>query len=240
LAGGATFGYRAVLLDALGTVVELEPPWPSLRATLATRHGIEVTEEEAKRAMLAEMGYYKSHHHEGSDDSTLADLRRRCAGVLRERLSQTAELSLEEMTDALLDSLRFTPYPDAAPALAELREAGLRLAIVSNWDCSLRSVLAGLGLAGAVDAIVVSAEAGARKPDAAIFHTALRELRREPGEAIFVGDSLETDVLGARAAGLRPLLLDRQTGGHTAEADVERIFSLQDLVELVVSASSTP
>ena len=82
------------------------------------------------------------------------------------------------MTEALLDSLRFTPFPDAAPALAALRAAGLRLAIVSNWDCSLRAVLGELGLAGAVDTIVVSAEAGAPKPEAAIFLAALRQLRR--------------------------------------------------------------
>jgi putative hydrolase of the HAD superfamily len=239
LAAGATSGYRAVLLDALGTLVELEPPWPSLRATLANRHGIEVSTEDAKQAMLAEMAYYRAHHQEGSDQASLAELRRRCALVLRDQLPQAAELNGEEMTDALLDSLRFTPFPDAAPALAELRAAGLRLAIVSNWDCSLRSILSGLGLAGAVDAIVVSAEAGARKPDAAIFRVALRDLRREASEAIFVGDSLETDVVGARAAGLRPLLLERQPPGRTAEADVERIFSLQDLVELVVSAPSS-
>jgi HAD superfamily hydrolase (TIGR01509 family) len=223
-----------VLFDALGTLVELDPPWPCLRRTLSTRHGIEVSDQEAKRAMLAEMSYYRSHHQRGSDESSLAELRRRCALVLRERLPQAAALDVDALTEALLDCLRFTPYPDAAPALAELRASGLRLGVVSNWDCSLKGVLAGLGLAAAVDTIAVSAKVGVRKPDPAIFWAALRELRCEPGEALFVGDSLETDVLGARAAGLRGLLLDRGAGA-TAEADVERIFSLADLPALVVS-----
>ena len=235
----ATSGYRAVLFDALGTLVSLESPWPLLRTTLSRRHGIEISEDDAKHAMLAEMAYYRSHHHEGSDETSLAELRGRCAVVLRDELPQATSLSVEEMTETLLDSLRFTPFPDAAPALAALRAAGLRLAVVSNWDCSLRSVLAELGLAGAVDTIVVSAEAGALKPDAAIFRSALEELRREPHEAVFVGDSLETDVFGARAAGLRALLLDR--GGAVAPPvdGVERVFSLHEVVELVETRAFT-
>jgi putative hydrolase of the HAD superfamily len=235
-----TSGFRAVLLDALGTLVELEPPWPSLRRTLSARHGIEVSEADAKRAMLAEMSYYRSHHQEGSDPASLAELRRSCALVLRDQLPQTSSLGVEELTEALLDALHFRPFPDAAPALAALRAAGMQLAVVSNWDCSLRSVLGQLGLAGAVDAIVVSAEVRAAKPDAAIFKAALGQVRRDPREAVFVGDSFETDVLGARAAGLRALLLERE-GRAPAEAppDVERIFSLHDLLELVeVRASS--
>jgi putative hydrolase of the HAD superfamily len=229
-----TSGYRAVLLDALGTLVELERPWPILRRTLASRHGIAISEDEAKEAMIAEMGYYRSHHQEGADDASLKDLRRRCAAVLQEQLPQTAGLELDELVEVLLDAIRFTPYPDVAPALAALRARGLLLAVVSNWDCSLRSVLAGLGLAGALDAIVVSAEVEASKPDPAIFEAALRALRRDARDAIYVGDSLETDIFGARAASLRALLLDRgRPGGEPAMPDVERIFSLQDLVELL-------
>jgi putative hydrolase of the HAD superfamily len=225
---------RAVLLDALGTLVELEPPWPFLRSTLSSRHGIEVSEEDAKQAMLAEIGYYRSHHQLGSDERSLAELRRDCALVLRERLPQTAALEVDALTEVLLDCLRFSPYPDAAPALAALRAAGLRLAVVSNWDCSLPQVLAGLGLAGALDTIAVSARVGALKPDPAIFQAALVELRCDPDEALFVGDSLETDVLGAQAAGLRALLLERGTAGADG-SDVERISSLADLTELVAA-----
>ena len=155
--------YRAVLLDVLGTLLELQPPWPLLRSILKRRHGIDVSEEEARNAILAEMAYYRAHHQEGQDAATLAELRHRCALVVREHLPATAQLSLDELTDVLLDSIRFAPFPDAAPTLAELREAGFRLAAVSNWDCSLRSVLAEVGLAGALDAVVVSARGGCGK-----------------------------------------------------------------------------
>ena len=226
---GRSPGYRAVLFDALGTLVELEPPWPFLVRALSDRHGIDVTEADAKQALVAEMAYYRAHHHEGSDEESLADLRRRCSLILHERLPETAPVSVDDLTEVLLDSLRFAPFPDAAPALASLRTRGIRLAVVSNWDCSLRSVLAGLGLAAAVDEVVVSAEVGALKPDPRIFAVALEKLRCAPSEALFVGDSIETDVLGAHAAGMRALLLDRGGGGAGSQ-DGERIFSLNDLV----------
>jgi putative hydrolase of the HAD superfamily len=225
-------GTRAVLFDALGTLLELEPPWPYLRGTLARRHGIEVPESDAKAAVLAEMAYYREHHVEGSDEGSLADLRRRCAGVLREHLPLAGALSLDEVTDVLLDSLRFVPFPDAAPTLASLRESGLRLAVVSNWDCSLPGVLSQVGLAAAVDEVVVSAQAGTAKPDPGIYSLTLERLRCAPQEAIFVGDSLETDVAGARATGVRALLIDR-TGSSPADAGVERIASLADLPVLL-------
>jgi putative hydrolase of the HAD superfamily len=228
---------RAVLLDALGTLLELIPPWPRLRQTLAQRHGVEVSEDDAKRAVLAEMAYYRAHHQEGSDPERLAELRRRCTEVLSNELPATGSIDAEALTEALLDSLRFDPYPDAAPTLAGLREAGVLIAVVSNWDCSLADVLAGVGLGGAVDTIVVSAEVGVAKPDPRIFEIALERLRRVAGEALAVGDSLETDVAGAQAAGIRAVLLDRGATGP-ADASIEKIGSLSDILALVAPPSS--
>jgi putative hydrolase of the HAD superfamily len=224
-----------VLVDALGTLLELETPWPRLRRTLAQRHGVEVSDADAKRAMLAEMAYYRAHHQEGSDSGRLAELRRRCTEVLLAELPATAAIDTEALTEALLDSLRFTPYPDAAPALAEMREAGALIAVVSNWDCSLSGVLAEVGLGGAVDAVVVSAEAGVSKPDPRIFELALERLRRNAAEALAVGDSLETDVAGAEAARIRAVLLDRAEA-ITAAPGVETVNSLSDVIALLVPA----
>ena len=65
------------------------------------------------------------------------------------------------------------------------------------------------GLGGLLDGAVSSAVAGARKPDPAIFAPALELAGCGPDEALHVGDTLEEDVAGARAAGIRPLLIDR-------------------------------
>src|SRR4051812_41953975 len=122
---------RAVLLDGMGTLLRLDPPAPALALAL----GIDL--ETAERAFRAEVSYYVEHHLEGSDTHRLADLRRRCAAVLAAEAGVGPEPALE----ALMGSLRFEAFADAAPALTQLRERGLRRVVVSNWDCSLPEVL---------------------------------------------------------------------------------------------------
>jgi putative hydrolase of the HAD superfamily len=190
---------RAVFLDALGTLVELEPPWVSLRARIPA----EVSDERLEEALRAEMAYYRDHAHEGRDEASLADLRERCAGIVSEKLG------IEVTADELVAAIRFDAFPDAVPALRELRERGLRLVAVSNWDCSLPAVLERCGLGELLDGAVSSAVAGARKPDPAIFEPALELAGCAPEQAVHVGDTAAEDVVGARAAGIRPLLLDR-------------------------------
>jgi putative hydrolase of the HAD superfamily len=190
---------RAVFLDALGTLVELEPPWLSLR----DRVPAEVSDELLEEALRAEMAYYRDHAQEGRDEASLADLRERCAAIVSEKLG--LEITVEELVDAI----RFDAYPDAAPALRELRDGGRRLVAVSNWDCSLPAVLDRVGLGELLDGVISSAAAGARKPNPAIFDPALELAGCAPEEALHVGDTAEEDVEGARAAGITPLLIDR-------------------------------
>jgi putative hydrolase of the HAD superfamily len=109
----------------------------------------------------------------------------------------------------MLGAIRFSAYPDAAPALRELRAHGLRLVVASNWDCSLPQVLEDAGLAELVDGVVASATVGADKPAPALFEAALSVAGCDAAEAVHVGDSPANDVAGAERAGIRAVLLDR-------------------------------
>jgi putative hydrolase of the HAD superfamily len=203
MAAGMASEVRAVLLDGMGTLVHLIPPAPALAAAL----GVDLA--TAERAFQTEVDYYLVHQLEGSDPSSLGDLRRRCADVL----ADAAGVDRDGAFDALMGAIRFEAFADAAPALEELRARGLRLVVVSNWDWSLTDVLGGAGLLPLLDGIVTSAEVGAAKPAQAIFEAGLAAAGCEPGQAVHVGDSPEHDVEGARAAGVRPLLLARAGGG---------------------------
>jgi putative hydrolase of the HAD superfamily len=215
----------AVLLDALGTLVELETPWPHLARELAAR-GVVVDIEAARAAMLAEMAYYRAHHDEAGDWAGLKDLRRRCAAVVQESLG--TPLPLADVEDALLAAVRFRAYPEVPAVLERLRAGGARLAVVSNWDVSLHDVLERTELRALVDAVVISAELGAAKPDPAIFRAALERLGAGAPEAIHVGDSLEHDIAGARAAGLEAVLVARN--GAQAPDGVRVVASLDGLL----------
>lgn len=224
---------QAVLLDALGTLVTFAPPAPRLRALLASRHGVAVTEAEARAAMRAEIAHYRREHGRARDRAALAALRRDCAAVLRDALPEAAAaIPVDALVPTLLEAIRFEPYPESAPVLDALRARGLRLAVVSNWDVSLHDVLAATGLAARVDAVVTSAELGAAKPDPAPFRAALAALGTEPAAALHVGDTLAEDVAGARAAGVRAALLDREGRGDPAPDGVAVLRDLRGLLAL--------
>ncbi|MDX6586622.1 MAG: hypothetical protein QOI31_1095 [Solirubrobacterales bacterium] len=202
---------RAVLFDALGTLVDLDPPWVPLAAVL------EMDEAEVAPAVKAEMDYYKEHAHEGKDAASLDALRTRCADIL------SWELDREVPVKTMMDAIRFHAFDDARPALDELRKAGLRIVCVSNWDISLPEVLERCGLDDAIDGVVTSAGSGVRKPDPAIFMAALDLAGCGPNEALHVGDTVEEDIAGAGAAGIRALHLDRAGGGDISSlAEVAR------------------
>jgi putative hydrolase of the HAD superfamily len=219
---------RAVLLDALGTLVRLEPPVPRLRDQVLRATDVDVGEERAAAAFGAEIAYYLSHHLEGRDRASLQDLRARCAAAMAAELP--VALEGPAAVEVMLASLGFTPFPDVAPALKELRSHGLRLVVASNWDCSLPDWLALAGLAGLLDGAVSSAVVGRAKPDPAVFRAALTEAGAEPDQAVHVGDSLENDVQGAGAAGIRGLLLVRE---GDAPPGVESVATLGELARLI-------
>jgi putative hydrolase of the HAD superfamily len=221
---------KAVLLDALGTLVALEPPAPTLCAELRERFGVAVSEQQAADAIAAEIAYYRTHLNEGRDRQSLAALRGRCAEVLRAALPPSdalAAVGADALTAALLASLRFKVFADVRPALATLRAQGRRLYVVSNWDASLPELLDRLALAPLLDGTVTSAQSGSRKPSRAIFEEALRLAGAEPGDAVHVGDSVEEDVTGARLAGIEPILLRRD--GAPGPPDVRTITTLAEL-----------
>jgi putative hydrolase of the HAD superfamily len=221
--------FRAVLLDALGTLLWLEPPAPVLRGLLRADHGIELDEGVAERAVAAEIAYYRDHSLEGGNRAALEDLRSRCAAVLLEELGEAAAgLGVEAAREALLGALRFRAYPEVHESLDGLRAAGLRLVVVSNWDVSLHDRLAETGIAERIHGAVTSAELGVAKPDPAVFAHALTLAGVPPADAMHVGDSLVEDVDGARAAGIEPVLLCRD-GAAPPDEDVRTIGSLREL-----------
>lgn len=223
---------KAVLLDVLGTLLELEPPGPALREEIERRTGIDVGEDRAQTAFAAEISYYLAHHMEGRDMEAVDALRDRCAEEIRRSLAVDA-LDHATARAAMLAALRFRAFADAAPLLSELRSRGLRLVAASNWDASLSEGLERAGLAQYLDGAVSSAVVGAAKPDPAVFLAALEIARCEPSEALHVGDSPDGDVEGARAAGIRVVLLDRHGVLPEPPPGVAKIGSLEVVPSLI-------
>jgi putative hydrolase of the HAD superfamily len=153
---------------------------------------------------------------------------------------QADSVLLERLCSAFLQPIFATARldPDAIPVLETLRARGQLLAIVSNtpWGSAAatwRDELKRHELLAAVDATVFCADVGFRKPHPAPIRRALDALNVSARDAIFVGDDVRWDVLGARAAGVRPLLLVPAAGGDARLDGVPVIHHLRDVLEYV-------
>ena len=117
-------------------------------------------------------------------------------------------------------------YADAASTLEALARRGYRMGVVSNADGRVRGLLQRAGLAPFLEIVVDSSEVGFEKPDPRIFQAATARLDLPPERCAYVGDIYEIDVVGARAAGLRALLI----GSGAAPEGTERVERLPDLL----------
>ena len=127
-------------------------------------------------------------------------------------------------------------FADAARTLSSLRESGLKLGLITNGSVRMQSrKLECLALVPMFDTILISDAEGISKPDRQIFHRALERLKTLPARAAFVGDHPDTDVAGARAAGMQVVWRRDPTVSRRVEADAV-IEELGDLHSLLVGA----
>jgi HAD superfamily hydrolase (TIGR01509 family) len=183
----------AVTLDAYGTLVTLVDPVPALAAALAER-GVERDREAVAAAFHAEVAHYGKHSGEGDDEAGLAQLQEDCARVFLG--AARAELDAAEFAPVYAGAMRFELLPDVVVALEYLRSLGLELAVVANWDLTLRRLLDEIGLARHFRVVVHAA----RKPSPDGLLRALSELGVAPARALHIGDD-DADEDAARSAG---------------------------------------
>jgi HAD superfamily hydrolase (TIGR01549 family) len=221
--------FKGVLCDVGDTLITADPPVEEVALTVANQFFPDLAPPLLLLALAAVRAFFGQHYlnyslHE--QDQLLADM----AQAARIALRETADVDIDFLpfVRRVRNSIRYRPFPDVLPALHSLREQGKTLAVVSNWDPALPSLLAEVGLAKFFAFILPSAEVGVEKPNERIFKLALQRLGLEPQEVVYIGDSYEADVVGARAVGITPILLDRT--GKTRYQDVVCISSLVELV----------
>ncbi len=122
--------------------------------------------------------------------------------------------------------------PEALAALALLREHGVRAAVISNSNGTVRSILSALGLRSQLEFVLDSGELGIEKPDPRIFEIALGRAGVTPDQAVHIGDLYSIDVLGARSAGIEAILLD--PAGEWGARDCPAVRGLLEACWLVI------
>jgi HAD superfamily hydrolase (TIGR01549 family) len=225
---------ETVFLDAGGVLVH--PNWERVAETLA-RHGVvadadrlAAVEPSVRRELDTERGVRATTDR--SRGEAYFSFVFALAGV---PLGPALEPARAELQAYHAEHNLWERVPEETVGALERLAAGRRLAVVSNSNGTVRAKLQRLGLARFFEAIVDSREEGAEKPDPRIFFLALERMGARPDTTLHVGDLYHVDVVGARAAGLRAVLLDPH--GLYPDHDCVRVPSLTALADLVDSGT---
>jgi putative hydrolase of the HAD superfamily len=203
-------------------------------AGVAAAHGVEVDPDLIESRFRSAFGHMPPLCFPATNDDELERLERNWWKDLVRQVFAGIEMRdfeafFGELFDYFADPQSWEMYRDVRSALEVLDARGIRMGVVSNFDFRLQRILEGMGLAPFFDAIVMSARVGYAKPDARIFHVALKKLAASPPEALHVGDSEDEDVRGAEAAKLRALLVVRE-GKASGEGQIDDLRRVVDEV----------
>ena len=216
---------RAVLFDVDFTLAKPGPDLgPEGYRLLGARFGLELDPSRYDEARVGAIETLERHPELEHDEEVWVAFTERIVRGMGGDADSARECALE-MTRAWAQAENFELYEDVLPVLAELRRLGVGIGLVSNTGRDLDAFVAHHRLD--VDAAISSGAFGKTKPHASIFRAVLDLLGVDPHEAAMVGDSPEDDVEGARALGMRGLLVDRE-GRHPEWAD-ERLDDLREL-----------
>ncbi|GJP37491.1 hypothetical protein CLOM_g21889 [Closterium sp. NIES-68] len=190
--------HRALLVDAAGTLVEPSEPVTKVYASVGRKYGVSYSEDEIlQRYRHAYVQPWRKSILRYEDDA-----RPFWQYVVSESTGCSHPDYLEELYQyyTTKEAWRLTD-PHAKEAFCAIRDAGVKIAVVSNFDTRLRTVLKELDCHDWFDAIAVSAEVQAEKPNPVIFHSACDLVGVDPHHAVHVGDDRRNDLWGARDAG---------------------------------------
>ncbi len=232
---------KAVLFDLDDTIFDHQYCRRAALRKLAGQYSVLAQREPAELETLHEKHLQNTHTLLLDGKISIAQARLQRMRLLFTELG--AELDLDSLEaasqlfrNAYEESLR--PVPGAVPLIRELKRRAKVGVITNGLSATQRSKIACCGLESQIDALVISGEAGVRKPDRRIFEMALAMIGCLPEDAIMVGDSWLHDVLGARAAGIAAVWLNRY-GERNPEPgkviEVNRLEPLERLLELLIA-----
>jgi 2-haloalkanoic acid dehalogenase type II len=218
--------FRAVLFDLGSTLIKNQNPSEIYRRILKA-YGVEISSEKAAEAHNENEKTHDSEEMARLGQEYWIKWNLRILKMLGIR--ENREFYARKINERWWEYFELEVYPDAVETLTQLRMRKIKTGIVTNGlenDCE--QILPKLGLTTYFDVIVSVESCGKAKPNKEIFLYAVDRLNVRPNETIFVGDSLRFDYEGAKNAGLKPLLIDRD---GKVMANVETIRSLATVLD---------
>jgi putative hydrolase of the HAD superfamily len=219
---------RAVVFDAVGTVIHPDPPATVIYSEVARRVGSRVAPDEIparfRQAFARQEEIDRLAGLQTSEQREVQRWRQIVTQVLDDVVD--SETCFRELFDHFSDPSAWRCEAEIGLVLAELASRGYALGLASNYDRRLRRVVAGLPILTRLERLIISSEVGWRKPAPEFFAAVAQTFGLPTSQILYVGDDLTNDYEGARAAGLHAVLYDPQCAGPAGAGRITRLTDL--------------
>ena len=225
--------YKAVFFDVGGTLLRVEPSVGDVYATYARPFGFQGSAEELNQLFhkeWAKLGGIESLGKKSGEQAEMNFWKSLVFNVFQHSGGlENFEHYFEIIYEAFERKDHWHIFDDviSSDLLRKLKQSGVTLGVVSNWDSRLHTILKSTGLADYFDFILASAEVGSAKPDKKIFIEAIRRSEVNSQEICHIGDDFRADIQGAHSVGIEAILIDRN---KKQKNDFTTVSSFQELL----------
>jgi putative hydrolase of the HAD superfamily len=225
---------KAVFFDLYQTLVRYEPPREEITAKALQNLGIDASPAALARPFIVADEFIYSEiarrplSTRSPEEKTALYMQHQEILLREAGIAGSQKVLYSLLKTMQQSSMNLVLFDDVAPALDDLKNQGLILGLISNVEQDMSGTLTKLNLPTWLTVLVTSQDAGAGKPRPEIFLYALERAGVKPAEAIYIGDQYRVDVIGARGAGMKAILLDR--GDYYRDVtDCPRIRGLKEV-----------
>lgn len=225
---------KAVLFDWMNTLTHAEPDRHEQFCQAAKELGIELSPQKVIKGVYAAGSQLPAgapyRWRESEDPEVFIRFHNIVLSEAGVKLPRDIVLEMLKKVSEVARKETYVLYDDVLPTLKTLKKQGLILGLITTLSKDMNLICSNLGLDSYLDFVVTAMEVGAHKPEPPIFLAALERARINASEAIYVGDQYDTDVVGARGVGIKPILIDRYDLSPEV-SDCPRIHSLIEVVQ---------
>ncbi|HLI07883.1 MAG TPA: HAD-IA family hydrolase [Ktedonobacteraceae bacterium] len=233
---------RTVFFDAGFTLLAPNPSIPEVCRQVCQRLNLHINLEAVRERMTEAQDYYLRHmrlnRHTWGNERAIAEFwTGYYMNILRPFVEEHNEQRLYQLARAINEEFKkhtsWQMYDDVLPTLKALKKHGYALGVISDWGIALGPILSRLKLTHYFDCLLISAVIRHAKPSPALYELALERANAISDYTLHIGDSYIHDVLGARAVGITPVLLDRSQHLKAENVDCLLVHSLYGLLDLL-------
>ena len=235
---------KAVFFDIYGTIADFFPPKEEIQINVAEKFNITLVKDKILDAYKLANNFLVKQNSifpiRKMNDEEKLNFFSKYEKIIIDNSGSNVDVDVAKNIWVEITKQKYDLkiFPDLIQCINDLRDMGLILGLISNINMSGKKIAEKLGLSSYFNYVFTSEDLGCEKPNKMIFEKSLDIAKLSPSEVVFIGDQVESDILGAKNANILPILLDRHNNyeNYSEVIKINNLFQLQEIIKNLVGS----